>query len=379
MRVAFYAPMKAPDHAVPSGDRAIANLFMAALTAGGHQPELVCHFSSRDGAGNPARQARLRHLGERLAERLAKRLARRPPPQKPRAWLTYHLYHKAPDWLGPTVCRHLAIPYLIAEASLATKQAGGPWAIGHHGAAQAIAQAQGIFVINPKDTAGIAPHMAKDAALIPLAPFLNQAPFRAAASDRAIHRRNLARQYGLPPGDTWLLSVAMMRAGDKQQSYCLLGQALNDLPPSGWQLLLVGDGPQRQQIAATMPPTVQDRLHWLGAQPPENMPAIYAACDIMVWPAIGEAIGMALLEAQATGLPVVAGDEGAVATIVDHGVTGLLTPPGDPGQFAQAVTQLLTQAPLRKNFAAAAIAKVARRHDIAATAGLLDQTLSGLP
>ncbi|MHA1570573.1 MAG: glycosyltransferase family 4 protein [Alphaproteobacteria bacterium] len=378
MRVAFYAPMKAPDHAIPSGDRAIARLFMAALTAGGHQAELICHFNSRDGTGNPERQARLRQLGRRLAARLATRLAHRPHQDRPRAWLTYHLYHKAPDWLGPTICRHLDIPYLVAEASLGAKQAGGLWDIGYQGAAQAIAQANRIFVINPKDAAGIAPAMTGDARLIPMAPFLDPAPYRAATASRAAHRRNLARQYGLPLADTWLLAVGMMRAGDKQQSYRLLGQALTDLAPGGWQLLIVGDGPLRAQIAAAMPAAIQNRLHWLGAQPPADLPAIYAACDIMVWPAVREAIGMALLEAQAAGLPVVAGDEGAVATIVEHAVTGLLTPPGDPGQFAGAVTQLLTQTPLRARFAQAAVAKVARQHDIAAAAGLLDRTLAAL-
>ena len=378
MRVAFYAPMKAPDHPVPSGDRAIARLFMTALTAGGHQPELICRFGSRDGTGNPERQARLRRLGTELAERLAARLMRRPRQDRPHAWLTYHLYHKAPDWLGPAICRHLHIPYLIAEASLGTKQAGGPWDIGHQASAAAIAQAKRFFVINPKDAAGIAPHMTPGAQLVQMVPFLDPGPYRTAAINRTAHRRNLAQHHGLPTADTWLLAVAMMRAGDKQDSYRLLGQALRDLPPSGWQLLIVGDGPLRAQISAAMPTAIQGRLHWLGAQPPTKLPAIYSACDIMVWPAVREAIGMALLEAQAAGLPVVAGDAGGVATIVEQGVTGLLTLPGDPGPFAAAVTQLLTQTPLRARFAEAAIAKVARQHDIAAAAHLLDHTLAEL-
>ena len=39
------------------------------------------------------------------------------PPSGPAAWFTYHLYYKAPDWLGPDIARALAIPYLVAEAS----------------------------------------------------------------------------------------------------------------------------------------------------------------------------------------------------------------------------------------------------------------------
>lgn len=375
MRVAFYAPMKAPDHPLPSGDRAIARLFMQALASGGHKPELICHFCSRDGAGDPTRQARLQHIGTGLAGRLARRLAARPSHDRPAAWLTYHLYHKAPDWLGPAICAHLQIPYVVAEASLAAKQAGGPWDLGFRASAQAIAQAKRILVLNPKDAEGIAPHIAAGAELVPMAPFLDPAPYRAAAADRDAGRQHLARQHHVPAADVWLLAVAMMRPGDKQASYRLLGQALAHLPPTGWQLLLVGDGPSRAEIVSDLKQSAKDRLHWLGAQSPEEVPAIYAACDIMVWPAVREAIGMALLEAQAAGLPVVAGNEGGVSAIVEHGVTGLLTPPGDAPQFAHAVSRLLDDRPLRQRLAEAAPARVTRHHDVAAAARLLDRTL----
>ncbi|MBT3400519.1 MAG: glycosyltransferase family 1 protein, partial [Rhodospirillaceae bacterium] len=56
MRVAFYAPMKPPDHPVPSGDRHLARLLLQALRHAGHEPELVSRFVSRDGAGDPTRQ-----------------------------------------------------------------------------------------------------------------------------------------------------------------------------------------------------------------------------------------------------------------------------------------------------------------------------------
>ena len=52
---------------------------------------------------------------------------------KPHAWFTYHLYHKAPDWIGPRISETLKIPYIIAEASYAAKQSGGPWDSGLRG------------------------------------------------------------------------------------------------------------------------------------------------------------------------------------------------------------------------------------------------------
>ncbi|MFZ9635662.1 MAG: glycosyl transferase, partial [Alphaproteobacteria bacterium] len=59
MRLAFYAPLKPPDHPVPSGDRRMAQLLMAALAARGHDVELASRLRRRDGAGPPARQLRL--------------------------------------------------------------------------------------------------------------------------------------------------------------------------------------------------------------------------------------------------------------------------------------------------------------------------------
>ena len=127
MRIAFYAPMKAPQHPVPSGDRRIARLFQAALAAAGHQVQLASSFRSRDGRGDAHRQTRIRDVGRRLAERLLRRYRRASAEHRPQLWFTYHLYHKAPDWLGPAVARGLGIPYVVAEASFAPKQATGRW------------------------------------------------------------------------------------------------------------------------------------------------------------------------------------------------------------------------------------------------------------
>ena len=123
MRIAFYAPMKPPQHPRPSGDRLISRMLLGALRDAGHQVCVASSFRSRDGGGEWRRQERLRELGTALAERLVRRYARAPAERRPQLWFTYHLYHKAPDWLGPRVSRALDIPYALAEASYAPKQA----------------------------------------------------------------------------------------------------------------------------------------------------------------------------------------------------------------------------------------------------------------
>src|SRR5262245_57241878 len=109
MRVAFYAPLKPPSHAVPSGDRRVARLVMDALTGAGHEVELAARLRSLELHGDVERQTRLAGIGGRLATRLTQRLMARPALQRPRAFLTYHLYYKAPDWIGPRVATRLGI------------------------------------------------------------------------------------------------------------------------------------------------------------------------------------------------------------------------------------------------------------------------------
>ena len=79
-----------------------------------------------------------------------------------------------------------------------------------------------------------------------------------------------------------------------------------------------------------------ERVRFAGAVPHAELPAIYASADLYLWPAINEAYGMAFLEAQAAGLPVVAGRTGGVPAVVADGVTGVLTPIGDAAAFAAA-------------------------------------------
>jgi glycosyltransferase involved in cell wall biosynthesis len=99
--------------------------------------------------------------------------------------------------------------------------------------------------------------------------------------------------------------VAMMRDRDKLPSYRQLGQALSAVRAGDWTVVVVGDGPARPQVEAALAP-LGDAVRFLGAVEPSRLPAVLAAADLYVWPAVGEAYGMAFLEAQAAGLPVIA-------------------------------------------------------------------------
>ncbi len=375
MRIAFYAPMKPPDHPVPSGDREMARLLIAALGAAGHEVSLASSFRSYDGDGDARRQQRLQRLGEGLAQRLIRRYRRQPPAERPALWFTYHLYHKAPDWLGPAVSRALAIPYVVAEASSAPKQAAGPWAAGHRAAAQAIAAADLIIGLNRDDEACVRPLMSDGGRYRRLPPFLDASAFAAAARHRKAHRRALLASQGLDDDETpLLLTVAMMRHGDKLASYRILGEALSMCADTPWRLAVAGDGPARPDVESALA-GFGGRVLWLGARDHAAMPSILAAADICLWPAINEAYGMALLEAQAAGLPVVAGNTRGVPDVVDDGITGLLAPPGDVAAFADAVRTLLSRPDLRERLGTAAQRRIMSGHDLPAAAACLDRWL----
>jgi len=375
MRIAFYAPMKPPDSPNPSGDRRMARLLIAALEHAGHEVTLASRLRVWQGTPDEERQRRLGRLAGRMADRLTGRWRAAPPAARPELWFSYHVHYKAPDWIGPAVSRALGIPYVIAEASHAPKRAGGPWSVGHAAAEDAIRAADIVIGPNPADAPCVAPLLADGARWTPLRPFVETAPLAAAAALRDAHRRALCAEHGIDPSMPMLLSVAMMRRGDKLSSYAALAGALGRLGGRPWTLLIAGDGAARADVEALFAAFPADRLRWLGARPPESLAPLYAASDLLVWPAIREAYGMAILEAQAAGLPAVAGRAGGVPGIVRDRETGLLTPEGDEAAFAEAVAALLDDAPRRRAMGAAAADAAARDHSLDSAAAALDAAL----
>lgn len=379
MRAAFYAPLKPPDHPVPSGDRRMARAFRDLLASLGYEVELASRLRSFDRVGDRARQERIGALGVRLAGRLVARYRRRPASLQPALWLTYHLHHKAPDWLGPVVAKALGIPYIVAEASLAPRQAEGPWTFGYEASRKAIGAADLVLAMTHKDLVGLALSLGTGVRLQHFPPFLDTAPLVATASERTGARATLAETLRLDPGQPWLLAVAMMRDDVKRLSYELLAASLRRVTSRRWSLILVGDGVARPQVEGCFAPLGTERVRFVGALEPQALAGIYAAADLYVWPACGEAYGMALLEAQAAGLPVVAGAEGGVADVVAHGETGILVEPRQQRALAAAISSLLAQPTWRRRLGQRAQARAIAVHDVGAARERLARALASLP
>jgi glycosyltransferase involved in cell wall biosynthesis len=307
----------------------MARLLMRALEQAGFSPQLAGELRTLDKAGDRERQEEIRDQSRAEASRLIAQYRALPPEARPCLWFTYHVYYKAPDWIGPLVADALDIPYAITEGSRAGKRAQGPWALGHEGAETALDRADAIFVMTRHDREALEAARRPHQTLVDLPPFLNLKEWPA-SSDRIPHT-----------GEQRLLTVAMMRDGDKLASYRILAASLETIQHLPWTLDIVGDGEAREEIAQLFSAMAQ-RVRFHGRiERRADLKALYESADLFVWPAVNEAYGMVLLEAQALGCPVVAGAYGGVASVVKHGETGLLTPPGDVDAFARALTDLV--------------------------------------
>ena len=132
-------------------------------------------------------------------------------------------------------------------------------------------------------------------------------------------------------------------------------------------LLAVGGGelqPAYQQQAQQL--GLGDRSSWTGGVSADELPRSIAAMDMLVLPSMGfgaESFGMVLIEAMASGKPVIATEIPGVRRVVGHEVDGLLVPPGDAPALAGAIDRLARDAGLRRKMGGAGRRKVEEQYD----------------
>ena len=346
MKIAMYAPLKPPDHPVPSGDRQMARLLMAAMGRAGHEVSLVSQLRSYASSVLPDGLGSLEVKAGKEAERIEESWRAGGTPD---LWLSYHPYYKAPDLVGPPLCVRHAIPYVTAEASYSLRRDHDEWAPYQAYIIAAVRRAALNICFTQRDRDGLA-HLVAARRLAHLAPFIDAEPFVAepGRSDGGIEPRD-------PDGATTrLIAVAMLRKGDKLMSFRMLAAALELLGDLRWQLKIIGGGPARDKVRAMFTGLAPERVVWAGEVAPENVARHLFEADLYVWPGCGEAYGLAFLEAQAAGLPVVAQETAGIPEVVRSGSTGLLTREGDVGHFAQAIRRLIGDPKARRRMASAA-------------------------
>lgn len=366
MRLAFYAPLKSPDHPEPSGDRAMARGLVRALTFAGYDVRVVSKLRSRLPVPDEPNRHALRQQAAAEVEHLVRNWSEPGSEWRPDAWFTYHLYYKSPDWIGPEVCHSLSIPYVAAEVSYAAKRDRDAWAPWQADVVAAVRTAAIVFCLTAQDRIGLEQIAGRTGRIVDLAPFIDQPKPDRAPAPRA--RRQTPQ----------LATVAMMRPGVKIDSYRMLAAALATLGDVDWRLRVVGDGPARCDVVEAFAAVPHERIAWAGLLDAGQVRRHLSDADLYVWPGFGEAYGMAYLEAQSEGLPVVAQRTGGIPSVVRDGVTGLLTEPGDVDAYAAAMRRLIVDAGLRDRMGHAAAEFVHRERTVDAAARILQTALATL-
>jgi glycosyltransferase involved in cell wall biosynthesis len=144
-----------------------------------------------------------------------------------------------------------------------------------------------------------------------------------------------------------LVTVARLRPEKGHDTLIDAAAAITRAVP-GVTLTIVGEGPMREQLTARVASRgLEDRVLFAGHT--DDVAATLRGHDVFVLPSRSEAFPNSVIEAMATGLPVVASDIGGIPELIEHGRNGLLVRPGDAGELARAVIELLR----RQSFARA--------------------------
>jgi glycosyltransferase involved in cell wall biosynthesis len=170
-------------------------------------------------------------------------------------------------------------------------------------------------------------------------------------------RRNSAffEKFGASNGAIRLLYVGRV---SREKDLDLLGEAYRRLRKEGLpvQLIVVGDGPYSEAFAKSLP-----GAFFTGYLRGRELAAAYASADIFAFPSTTDTFGNVILEAQASGLPVVVSDSGGPKELVADKATGLITKSHDVDDFTRAIRTLVTDRPLRERLATSARESVTDR------------------
>lgn len=152
-------------------------------------------------------------------------------------------------------------------------------------------------------------------------------------------RQNIRKEFNIPDNATLLLSVGRLQ---KQKGYPYLIQSAVELKNRGYNFvwLIAGEGELRFQLEQMVKNYgLEDTIRFLGLR--EDVPNLMFASDIFVLSSLWEGLPGVVLEAMASGLPVVATDVGGTSELVEDGINGYIVTPGNPVMMANAVEKLI--------------------------------------
>ncbi len=368
--VAFYAPIKPPDHHIPSGDRLIAQNLFKAFEISGANIELASRYIaySKRHDVNILEDKKNGALEE--IERLLDYYKSMDRTLLPQIWVTYHPYCKAPDWIGPKIAKALDIPYVTIEAAR-TGQGGAEdlWKPWRKEAQEGIKSADMHLVFKPTDQDYLKNLLGNESKLFHFNPFIDAENIALAAPENL--PKNWDKQTPV------LITTGMMRKGKKLENFKILAEVLKGVR-SDFNLIIVGGGPEEQAVKDAFHFISSERTHWTGLIEHAEVLRWMRSADVFIWPGWNEPIGMVYLEAQLQELPILAFKSMGVPLVVEDKQTGFLSTQDDIAALTKNTDRLLNDVELSKTMGKNGRKKVLSNHGIHAAAQRLEKTLSTL-
>lgn len=117
---------------------------------------------------------------------------------------------------------------------------------------------------------------------------------------------------------------------------------ISHFTPKPFRLIVVGNGLLTRYYRQKIPPSMRDKVHFIGTISSDELPQYYHTADIFCSPAsYGESFGIVLIEAMAAGIPIIAGDNEGYRSVLRHQKNSLLVNPHDPVTLAKSIAYLL--------------------------------------
>jgi glycosyltransferase involved in cell wall biosynthesis len=276
--------------------------------------------------------------------------------------LTYHAYYKAPDLLGPWVCKLLGIKYVIFQGIYSTKRKRRLKTIlGFYLNRAALRQADHVFTNKLSDLKNLKRIVPKDR-LSYIKPGIHP---RAFEREETAGRR-LRQKWGISKEQPILLTAAMFRDDVKTKGLSWLIRCCAELVTVNldFHLVIAGSGKREKDLKVLAEKLVPGRYTFAGKIDRKEMVQFYSSGDVFAFPGIRESLGMVYLEAQACGLPVVAFNNGGIPEVVDDQKTGFLVTPYACKSFSEALVRLLARDEIRNRMGENAAVYVKQHHDI---------------
>ncbi len=266
------------------------------------------------------------------------------------AWVT--LGTAAPEQEAASYCRARGIAYNVIDPSSSAPALD----TGQNAPATQIAR---CFAPEPDSPGGEAETSGN---LWYFSPFLDPETFFAAQRDRGGLRQNLSQRHGLPNDSTWIY-LSVPRTGNAD-SLLSTFESLSRLFMHDWTLIVSADEHQLTRVEQLLPCLTGKSRYLLRSGDRQERTGFLAASDLCLSIERSGHEVLDLLEALASGLAIVANKSPLLQEIVENGITGRLSAPGNPASLSNDLTFLFRHDNFLQSYRGNTRAQVVARHDI---------------